>query len=196
MKNDMDAKSIEKERIKTVARRGAVIGSVFGVALFNFWHFTQKVPDYLSKPKLESAIQSQLLSPQGITVSSLNCPDNVKIKADSVFDCQATTDQGSFKVQVKFKDDTGSLEYKFKGLLILPHLEKDLQDKIKQETHVDVIADCGSKKSNIWMFKVGGSLQCDLLKYGSKVGVVTETITSEYGDYKYNLSSNPTAKGN
>ena len=85
-------------------------------------------------------------------------------------------------------NDQGDMNFKTKGLLMLPAMEKVIPEGIKQQTGADVAVDCGSKKSNIRTFKtVGESFKCDVIKDGNKDGAVTVTVTGENGEINWAL---------
>jgi len=135
---------------------------------------------------VEKAITAQLFVPQGIKVSSLDCPNDIPTKEGSTFDCQATAEQGAFKVAVKMENDKGDMHFDTKGLLLLPTLEKVIAEKAKQQSGEAVTVDCDSKTSNIRIFKaIGESFQCDLLKDGKKAAVVTVKVTGEKGEVNF-----------
>jgi hypothetical protein len=152
---------------------------------------TQAIKSTADAPKkseiaqqVEAVIKKQLFDPNPALaeVKSLSCPNEIVVKADSTFTCEATASQGTFNVKVVFKNDRGDMKFNTNGLLMLPVAEQLIQNTIKEKHKIDTVADCGSKQSKIRLFKqVGESFTCDVTQQGNKIGSATVTVKDESG---------------
>lgn len=66
----------------------------------------------LDVASLESTLQQQLEARQSQTVAAVDCPDEIKVEAQTRFRCTATGDGTTWTLQVTQDDDEGNVTWK------------------------------------------------------------------------------------
>jgi uncharacterized protein DUF4333 len=61
---------------------------------------------------LESTLQSQLQDRESQTITSVDCPDEIKVEQDATFECIATGEDTTWTIQVVQQDDQGNVIWK------------------------------------------------------------------------------------
>ncbi len=111
-------------RVGTVALT-ALVGAVLGAGCGR--------PAVLDVDRAEARIASSLAETFDIEVSSVRCPDEVRVRAGSTFACSARLEQGSLEVDVRQADDAGALRVEpTQAVLVTARVETDI---------VEVLAD-------------------------------------------------------
>lgn len=134
--------------------------------------------------KVEKLMQEKFLKQNsGLEIQSISCPNDIKIEAGYKFDCQAKSSQGLYTIAATVTNAQGDMDFNTKNVLLLPSLEKQIKDSVKQKNGVDIVADCGSQKATMRIVKkLGESFQCKLTpQKGGKSRTATITVKSEEG---------------
>jgi len=64
---------------------------------------------------LEDQIKSRLAETGGPTVSSVTCPDDIKVQAGGTFTCTATDQNTTYTIEVTQTDDQGKVDIRIVG---------------------------------------------------------------------------------
>lgn len=95
--------------------------------------------------KMEQALQGLYRRQLGLPVDSVNCPNNVNLRAGGSFECRARAQGVNFGIQVKMEDNQGKFDSRTRGLLVLSKIEDLIQRTIKEKAGMNVTANCGNK---------------------------------------------------
>jgi hypothetical protein len=61
---------------------------------------------------LETKLQDQIEVQTGSTITTVDCPDDIKVESGGTFDCTATDDSGAtFTIEVVQTDDKGNVSW-------------------------------------------------------------------------------------
>jgi hypothetical protein len=94
---------------RTSIRRAAL--GTFGALLLAACNTTLSLNTENLQNLIKTGIEQQN---QGVTVSSVTCPER-PIQQGDIFDCQATTSAGNYRVTVTQTDATGNVNWEITG---------------------------------------------------------------------------------
>lgn len=99
----------------------------------------------LNVKKMEQSLQALYRRQLGLPLDSVNCPNNINIRAGSSFECRARAQGVNFGIQVKMEDNQGKFDSRTRGLLVVSKIEELIQRTVKEKAGMNVTANCGSK---------------------------------------------------
>lgn len=136
----------------------------------------------------EKRLRGELIKTAGITVQTVNCPTQVVNVETQPFTCIATAEGKTFNVAINPKADTkqakNELRWNTQGLLVLPKLEKTIQQGIQQQFRLDVKTSCGGK---VRVAKPGETFQCQVTDSRGQTKPVTVRVDDEQGNVTWRL---------
>jgi hypothetical protein len=101
----------------------------------------------LNTETIAQTIQDDVIKQGGVSLKSVTCPRNVKLEAESTFECIGTIDTGyTFTIPVKQKDAQGTVTWDVpntKGLLNVAKFETLIQEAVQGEIGSRPIINCG-----------------------------------------------------
>jgi Domain of unknown function (DUF4333) len=122
---------------------------------------------------------AELVAQEGnLTVQAVACPPNLEQKAGTTYDCQITSDAGTFLVTVEPTGQPGQFKWGTKGLLLLSKLDSFLQ-KNASANGGNVAVDCGGK---IRPAKPGETFECKLTDSQGKTRTTKVTVRDDQGN--------------
>jgi hypothetical protein len=107
-----------------------------------------------------------------LTVQAVDCPANLGEKAGTTYNCNVTSEVGTFTAVVEPTDQTGQIKWGTKGLLLLSKLNSFIQQSVQNQGSGPVTVDCGGKAR---VAKVGETFECKVTD--AKGGTRTARIT-------------------
>ena len=120
--------------------------------------FSTGGPDYA---KLERAITDKLnesYKPISQTVSTVDCPKNSTAKAGDTIVCTADVDGNKVRVQAKFTDDNGNVDFSTLDTVYdLQTTAKGLSEDISRDRGFTVTVKCGE---GLKVVEIGQSFEC------------------------------------
>ncbi|MDX2239375.1 MAG: DUF4333 domain-containing protein [Leptolyngbyaceae cyanobacterium bins.302] len=136
----------------------------------------------------EKRLRGELIKKAGIAVQTVECPAQVNVESQAPFTCEATAEGKSFDVVINPKSGTkqakNELRWSTQGLLVLPKLEKTIQQGIQQQFRLDVKANCGGK---IRVAKPGETFQCKVTDSRGQTKPVTVRVDDQQGNVTWRL---------
>jgi hypothetical protein len=124
----------------------------------------------LDATKIEETIKSGITKQGGSSVKSVICPNNIKPKAASTFECVGVLDEKvGFAISVQQQDDQGNITWdasSVKGLLNISQLKTEFEQGLQKEMGRAAI-DCGGA-SLYRPVKPGETFECQLFKREEK----------------------------
>jgi hypothetical protein len=140
----------------------------------------------LDNSAVESSIKQEVARQIGIQVQSVTCPKDVKLGANTTFQCQVEVEQSdAFTVNVKQKDDQGNVDWKIPSeLILLTRVEQEIQQGIEKQLDMKVSANCGGK---VKVVPQGESFECQVTDPQGATHTAKVTATSNQGDIKWKL---------
>ena len=131
----------------------------------------------LDTGKAEKQIAQIIESQVGVTVSSVDCPENVKPQAGNVFTCTATAPDGTAaEITVAQRDDKGNVHISA-PLVNVRRLEQVLGAKIGGDLRVDC--------PDLVTAKRGDSFSCDATGPQGGSSTVEVTFTDDQGNVRF-----------
>jgi hypothetical protein len=136
----------------------------------------------------EKRLRGELIKKAGITVQTVTCPVAVNVEAQDAFTCEAIAEGKTFQVAVNPKNtptqDKNELRWNTQGLLVLPKLEKTIQQGIQQQFRLDVTVNCGGK---VRLAKPGESFQCQVSDRRGQTRPVSVRVDDTQGNVTWKL---------
>jgi hypothetical protein len=128
---------------------------------------------------------ANLLNPQlGVPITSVSCPNNIKIEAGSKYDCEAVADNTPFTVEVNIQDAQGGFKVNSKGIVLLPKIERSIAANVKQQKGIDITVNCGGR---IKVARTGDTFECPVTLPDGKTQPAKITVNDDYGNVRFEL---------
>lgn len=140
--------------------------------------------DTLDMARIESGIASEIAEQTGFGVKTVQCPDNVPVKAGEVFTCTVVDDQDSrATVEVTQKDDKGGVTWKLQTLLT-SQLISEIQTGIEQQTGTTVESvECPQDV----VIAAGETFECIVTDDAGNTATVEATQQDDRGNVSWEL---------
>jgi hypothetical protein len=132
--------------------------------------------------KPEQAIAREVKRAYGITAADVTCPDSLKAKKGSTFQCIVVLSGDRLTVDVTQTDDKGALTFKPAQALIT---EKTVVAAIKRQYNASSV-DCG--KRTYWVSRPGRTIRCRARDAVGGNAVVVVTVNDTQGNIELDLA--------
>lgn len=134
--------------------------------------------------KMEQALQGLYQRQLGLPIDSVNCPNNVNIRAGSSFECRARAQGVNFGIIVKMEDNQGKFDSRTRGLLVLSKIEDLIQRNVKEKSGMNVTANCGNK---LRAAVAGDTFSCQVRGPRGQTRNAQVKVKNELGDINVSL---------
>lgn len=134
--------------------------------------------------KMEQSLQSLYRRQLGLPVDSVNCPNNVSLRAGATFECRARAQGVNFGIQVKMEDSQGKFDSRTRGLLVLSKIEDLIQRTVKEKAGMNVTANCGNK---LRAAVPGDTFNCQVKNPQGQTRNAQVKVKDELGNINVNL---------
>lgn len=134
--------------------------------------------------KMEQSLQGLYRRQLGLPVDSVNCPNNVSLRAGATFECRARAQGINFGIQVKMENSQGKFDSRTRGLLVVSKIEDIIQKNIKEKSGVNVTVNCGNK---LRAAVPGDTFSCQVKNSQGQTRSVQVTVKDDLGNINVKL---------
>ncbi len=134
--------------------------------------------------ELERKLQADVAKTAAVPVRSVQCPASINLEATKTFICQATAEGKTFPLAINLENKKKGLQWSTKDLLVLPKLEKNIQQGIQEQFGLAVKTNCGGK---IRLAKPGETFACKVTDPKGQTQTVTVRVDDEKGNVTWKL---------
>jgi hypothetical protein len=133
---------------------------------------------------LEQKLQVDVSKTAAVPVRSVKCPANINLETTKTFTCQATAEGKTFPLAINLENKKKGLRWSTKDLLVLPKLEKNIQQGIQEQFGLAVKTNCGGK---IRLAKRGETFACKVTDPKGQTLTVNVRVDDEKGNVTWKL---------
>lgn len=133
---------------------------------------------------LEQKLQTDVSKTATVSVRSVTCPTNINLDAVKTFTCQATAEGKTFPLAINLENKKKGLQWSTKDLLVLPKLEKNIQQGIQEQFGLAVKTNCGGK---IRLAKPGEKFTCKVTDPKGQTQTINVRVDDEKGNVTWKL---------
>ncbi len=133
---------------------------------------------------LERKLQTDVSKTAAVPVRSVTCPADINLETAKTFTCQATAEGKTFPLTINLENKKKGLQWSTKDLLVLPKLEKNIQQGIQEQFGLAVKTDCGGK---IRLAKPGETFACKVTDPKGQTQTVKVRVDDEKGNVTWKL---------
>lgn len=133
---------------------------------------------------LEQKLQADVSKTAAVPVRSVKCPADLNLEATKTFTCQATAEGKTFPLAINLENKKKGLQWSTKDLLVLPKLEKNIQQGIQEQFRLAVKTNCGGK---IRLAKPGETFACKVTDPKGQTLTVNVRVDDEKGNVTWKL---------
>jgi hypothetical protein len=151
-------------------------GRHLGSAIVAILALTAACNKELDTSKPERAIAREVKRAYGITPKEVSCPDNLKAKKGSKFQCVIVLSDDRLTAEVEQTDDKGGLRFDLAQALIS---RAKVEAAVKQQYNATKV-NCG--KRDYWVSRAGRTIRCNAEDAAGGKGTVTVTVTDDRGN--------------
>lgn len=141
-------------------------------------------PEAKAIQDLERKLQADVSKTATVPVRSVTCPTNIKLETAKTFTCQATAEGKTFPLAINLENKQKGLQWSTKDLLVLPKLEKNIQQGIQEQFGLAVKTNCGGK---IRLAKPGETFACKVTDPKGQTQTVNVRVDDEKGNVTWKL---------
>lgn len=128
---------------------------------------------------VETKLSGLVTQATGLTVQAVDCPATLVEKAGTTYNCNVTSEVGTFTAVVEPTDQTGQFKWGTKGLLMLTKLNTFIQQSVQNQGGGPVTVDCGGKAR---IAKVGETFECKVTDAKGGTRTAKVTVRDEAGN--------------
>lgn len=190
MSSAYDARPVsDGDRSRTRDLVGSGLGIVVGVAAlfaFAFLLYNLVSRATIDPDRTETFAREQIKRQTGVDIADLECPEDIRVRRGSRFDCPGRTATGAeITIEARQTSDDGDLAIRVKpGTLPLDatKLEGDLTRRLRDENRIETKSiDCPEGRYQ----KRGEAFNCTAVDANDQPGSLEVRITSDAGAYEY-----------
>lgn len=133
---------------------------------------------------LEQKLRADVSKTATVPVRSVSCPATINLEAVKTFTCQATAEGKTFSLAINLENKKKGLQWSSKDLLVLPKLEKNIQQGIQEQFGLAVKTNCGGK---IRLAKPGETFVCKVTDPKGQTQTVNVRVDDEKGNVTWKL---------
>ena len=144
----------------------------------------------LLTPKIDADLAAGLvesvLTNEGLTVSSVTCPDGQKAEKDNVFECTATVDGTEVHFEMKVLDSKGTVIATPRDhTLVVAKVEPEIATDLKATGHDVAKVDC---HGDVWVAIKGAKVSCDVTDEAGAEYLWTAEFTDDDGTHSHSIA--------
>lgn len=128
---------------------------------------------------VETKLSDLVTQATGLTVQAVDCPATLVEKAGTTYNCNVTSEVGTFTAVVEPTDQAGQFKWGTKGLLLLSKLNSFIQQSVQNQGSGPVTVDCGGKAR---IAKVGETFECKVTDAKGGIRTAKVTVRDEAGN--------------
>ncbi|MGH1344566.1 MAG: DUF4333 domain-containing protein [Nannocystales bacterium] len=137
-------------------------------------------------PDLAGGLVESLLTSEGLTVSSVDCPDGVKAEKDTTFECTATVDGTDVHFDMKVIDDKGTVVATPRDhTLVVKKVEPEIAADLKAKGHEVSKIDC---HGDVWVAVKGAKVSCDVFDEADVEYLWSAEFTDDDGTHSHSIA--------
>ncbi|MBV1860379.1 MAG: DUF4333 domain-containing protein [Nannocystaceae bacterium] len=137
-------------------------------------------------PDLAAGLVESVLTNEGLTVSSVSCPEGVKAEKDAAFECTATVDGTEVHFAMKILDGKGTVTATPRDhTLVVKKVEPEIAADLKAKGHDVSKIDC---HGDVWVAVQGAKVSCDVTDEAGVEYLWTAEFTDDDGTHNHSIA--------